>query len=242
MVGDWHTDVMNRPWLLNVADIYQNERLFKTPAYLTSQPMPDTFNLFNVLDKRLHRIKRRTIGQGLNDRAMREFEPIMLKHVDKFVELLVDSCQGNRRIVDMTERCKYLGFDIIGELGFGTDLALQTSPKHRFILPGMETSNFRVNLYIQFPLLKKSGMEILLYPFILTSQLKYYRLLRDLIIARKAEGKHDKPDLYSFVADIKDPETGASMRLRDLWTEAAFFMPAGKKSSPCVLRRFCNHT
>ncbi|KAI9694328.1 MAG: hypothetical protein M1820_009017 [Bogoriella megaspora] len=208
-------------------DIYQSERLIKSRAYLVTQPLPDVYNLFNVLDKRLHRVKRRIIGQGVNERSMREFEPLMLGHIDTFVRQLVKSCKDETAIVDMTNRCTYLGLDVIGQLGFGTALDLQTSSKNRFMVAGLETSNFRSNLYIQFPLLKKIGMEVLLYPFILTSQMKYYKMLRDLIIARRSEEKHARKDLYSFVADIKDPETGEGMRLRDIWSEAAFFIPAG---------------
>ena len=184
------------------------------------------FNLFNVIDKKLHRVKRRLVGQGINDRAMKEFEPLMLAHIDTFVKRLAESSDGET-IVDMTDRCRYLGFDIIGQLGFGTALDLQTSTRNRFMLAGMDTSNFRSNLYMQFPLLKKVGLELLLYPFILTSQMAYYKKLRDLIVARRAEGKHARKDLYSFVVDAKDPETGQGMRLRDIWSEAAFFMPAG---------------
>ena len=211
-----------------IKEIYHNERLLKSRAYLVTQPFPDVFNLFNVIDKRLHRVKRRLVGQGINNRAMREFEPLMLAHIDTFVKELAKTCNtGTSNIVNMTDRCRYLGFDIIGQLGFGTALDLQTSTKNRFMIKGMDTSNFRSNLYMQFPLLKKIGMEIFLYPFILTSQMAYYMKLRDLITARRAEGKHARKDLYSFVVDIKDPETGEAMRLRDIWSEAAFFMPAG---------------
>ncbi|KAF1955978.1 cytochrome P450 [Byssothecium circinans] len=217
-------------------DIYQNERLFKSRAYLVTQPFPDVYNLFNVLDKRLHRVKRRIIGQGVNERSMREFEPLMMEHVDTFVRELAKSCKDNKaNVVDMTERCKYLGLDVIGQLGFGAAFNLQTSTENRFMVAGLETSNFRTNLYIQFPLLKKIGMEVALYPFILTSQMRYYKMLRDLIVARRSEGKHDKKDLYSFVVDIKDPETGEGMRLRDIWSEAAFFMPAGGDTTSTAL-------
>jgi cytochrome P450 len=212
---------------LTLSDIYQNERLFKSQAYLVSQPLPDTYNLFNVIDKGLHRTKRRLIGQGVNEKAMREFEPVMAAHINTFVKELVKSCERPNTAVDMTERCRWLGLDVIGELGFGTNLQLQNDKKNRFMVGGLETSNFRINLYIQFPLLKKAGMELLLFPYIATSQMKYYKMLRDLIVARRKEDKHARKDLYSFVVDLKDPDTGESMRLRDIWTEAAFFMPAG---------------
>ena len=220
---------------LTISDIYQGQRLFKSRAYLVTQPLPNVYNPFNVLDKRLHRVKRQIIGQGVNERSMRQFEPTMAQHIDIFLQRLVETCQGEEIAVDMTGRCKYLGLDIIAELGFGTTLNLQSDDKRRFIVKGMETSNFRSNLYIQFPLLKRIGMEIALFPFIFTRQLKYYRLLKHLIVARRSEAKHERNDLYSFVVDIKDPETGEGMRLRDIWSEAAFFMPAGTYVNPRLI-------
>jgi cytochrome P450 len=218
-------------------DIYQNDRLLKARAYLVTQVSPTVYNLFNVIDRRYHRIKRRIIGQGINDGAMRRFEPLMLEHVNIFIQQLARSCEEGRTVVNMSERCKRLGFDVIGRLGFGRDLELQTDSRNRFMIQGMETSNYRSNLYIQFPLLKRIGMEVLLYPFILTRQLRYYRLIRDLIVARGLEGKDARPDLYSFVADIKDPETGQGVRRRELWSEAAFFIPAGKCHGALVVTK-----
>jgi hypothetical protein len=158
----------------------------------------------------------------------------MMKHVDIFVQQLAKSCEGASKAINVRKRCKYLGIDVIGHLGFGATLKQQTESQNQFVVKGLETSSFRSNLYIQFPLLKKVGMEVVLYPFILTRQMKYYKLIRDMILARRAKGKHAREDLYSFVADIKDPETGEGMRLRDLWSEASFFIPAGKSPSSLV--------
>ena len=92
---------------------------------------------------------------------------------------------------------------------------------------GLDATNYRANIYIRFPLLKKIGLDVLLYPFVLTSQMKYHTALTNIVLARRAEGKDAKRDLYSSVADIKDPETGEEMRLKEIWSEAAFLIPAG---------------
>jgi cytochrome P450 len=213
---------------LSCLDIYRNDRVTKSEAYLTIQPMPGVYTLFNAIDRRLHRSRRRFIGQGINDRAMREFEPTMIDQIKIFVKQLAESSQ-RRDTVDMTERCKHLGFDVVGHLGFGTALNLQTSDKNRFIYRGMRTSGYRSNIYIQFPFLKKLNLEYALYPFgLLSDQMKYYYAMREMILTRRSEPKDARKDLYAFIADIKDPETGKSLRLRDIWSEASFFMPAGK--------------
>lgn len=132
----------------------------------------------------------------------------MTAHVNIFVMELAESCERPGTAVYMTERCRWLSLDVIGELGFGTSLKLQKDKKNRFMVGGLETSNFRINLYIQFPLLKKVSMELLLFLYIATNQMKYYKMLRELVVARRKEDKHARKDLYSFVVGLKDPETG----------------------------------
>ncbi|KAF1974296.1 cytochrome P450 [Bimuria novae-zelandiae CBS 107.79] len=229
-------------YILYAIIIVYTYRILFHPLHYLPGPFMETFTdwhgAFYAIRKNLSlQIYRnhQKYGQGINDRAMREFEPLMLTPIDIFIKELAKSTKGENIIVDMTDRCRYLGFDIIGQLSFGTALNMQTSTANRFMLSGMDTSNFRINLYMRFLLLKRAGMELILYPFILTSQMAYYKKLRDLIIARRAEGKHTRKDLYSFVVDAKDPDTGEGMRLRDIWSEAAFSMPAGGDTTSTAL-------
>jgi cytochrome P450 len=48
-----------------------------------------------------------------------------------------------------------------------------------------------------------------------------------VVSARHQEEKHACPDLFSDVCYLKDPETGQSLSLRELWSEATFLIPAG---------------
>lgn len=59
------------------------------------------------------------MGQGLNERATRQFEPVMLRQVDVFLGKLLKGDQ-NGRPLDMSEVCKLLGFDISVELDLAT--------------------------------------------------------------------------------------------------------------------------
>ncbi|PSN70302.1 cytochrome P450, partial [Corynespora cassiicola Philippines] len=240
--------VFNSAQALHV-NIYQNERLSKSRSYLTSQPLPNVYSPFNVIDKRLHRPKHRIIGSGINKKAMREFEPILMSQIDIFIQKLrviakdsSKACIGEIKTVDMTHSYKYLGLDTTGLLGFGTNLEPQTKFENRYVQSGLEMSNYRSNVLMQFPLLQKTPVELFIGSYLDIiggwwdrGQMKYYQKLRSLILERKKEGKHAKKDLYSFAADIKDPETGETMRLRDIWSEAAFFMPAGGDTTATAL-------
>lgn len=209
-----------------IAGIYQNERILKSEAYLVTQIAPKIFNLFNVVDKSIHRTKRRIVGQGLNDRATRQFEPVMLRKIGVFLKELLISSEESRS-VDMSQACKLLGYDISVELGFGYDLQLQSNVVNRWIVDAISTSNWRINVYIQWPFLKKLNLEKLFLPILLPKVLRYHRLVKTMVSARRQEEKHARPDLFSAVCDYKDPETGQSLSSRELWSEATFLIPAG---------------
>jgi cytochrome P450 len=191
-----------------------------------TQIAPKIFNLFNVIDRDLHRTKRRIVGQGLSERATRQFEPVMLQQVGAFLDELLKAHRDGRPI-EMSEACKLLGFDISVELGFGYNLKLQSSTENRWIVEAMSTSNWRINLYIQWPSLKKLNLEKLLLPVILPKVLRYHRLVKQMVSSRRAEEKDARPDLFSFVSDYKDPASGQKLSSREMWSEAAFLIPAG---------------
>ncbi|KAF1951062.1 cytochrome P450 [Byssothecium circinans] len=200
-------------------DILQNDRLFKANAYLVTQAAPKIFNLFNVVDKRLHRTKRRIIGQGLNERAMRRFEPVMNDQIQIFLQQLAKASENNEA-TDMSQKCAWLGLDISGEIGFGHGFELQTNEKNRWMPGGISTSNRRLNLFL---------------PIILPKVMRFHRMVRDMIRARLQEDTHSRPDLLSSIHDYKDPDTGESMGKRELWSEATFLIPAGGDTTASLL-------
>ncbi|KAF2009360.1 cytochrome P450, partial [Aaosphaeria arxii CBS 175.79] len=215
-------------------DILQNDRLPKSRAYLVTQASPTVFNLFNVIDKRQHRTKRRIIGQGLNERAMRRFEPVMAEHIETFLDQLGKASDTNEKL-NMTQRCCWLGLDISGEIGFGHSFELQTNEKNRWMPGGISTSNRRLNVYLQSPVLKDIGWERLFLPIILPKVMRFHYMVRDMIRARLKEDTHSRPDLLSAIHDFKDPETGSIMSRRELWSESTFLIPAAGDTTASLL-------
>lgn len=206
-------------------EIYQNERILKSESYLVTQSAPKIFNLFNAVDRNIHRTKRRIVGQGLSDRATRQFEPVLLRQVNVFLTQLLRASQ-ECKFVDMSEACKLLGFDVSVELGFGYNLQLQSREVNRWVVNAISTSNWRINLYIQWPSLKKLNLNKLFLPFLLPKVLRYHRLVKTMVTARRQEEIHARPDLFSSVSD-SDPETGQRLSSKELLSEATFLIPAG---------------
>ncbi|CAJ2503002.1 Uu.00g103960.m01.CDS01 [Anthostomella pinea] len=200
-------------------DIYQNEMVTKSHAYLATLYTPTSFFAFNPIDKNMHRSKRRIVIQALTDRAMREFEPIMTQEVQTFLRQLLKSGP-----IDMTEKCKRLALDIAGLLAYGHPLKLQTEETNRFMTSPLQARDFRVNLYLQFQLITQLGIQLLVeLPFFRT-QRRWLNLVRPLIYARIAEDRRAKVDLYSFAYDTLNEEGRKS---NELWGEAFFFLMAG---------------
>jgi hypothetical protein len=129
----------------------------------------------------------------------------------------------------VSPRCKSLGVDIIGRFGFGYELNMQTNDAHQFMIQGLAGASYKNNVYIQAPMMKWFGLE-LFFPKLYALRLKYFFLLKHMVKTRIAEGRTAKEDLFSYVMDAKDPDTGRKVSLGELVSEATVFFPAGKHS------------
>ncbi|KAI0836926.1 benzoate 4-monooxygenase cytochrome P450 [Hypoxylon sp. FL0890] len=209
-------------------DIYLDESLFKSHCYQAGNVNPSTTNVFNTIDKRVHRIKRKLVGPLITERSMRSFEPKMTEQIDIFIKRLLLTSQGTpNKAINMTERCKYLGLDIVGKLAFGYALNLQTDDKHRFLVHAMMIGSWRLNVYMQFPFLRRLRLEILFYLLAIIQGKSFLQTLSKMIRARLSQDKHAQHDLYSFMVDALDAPEGDRITLNEIWTEGIFFLPAG---------------
>ncbi|KAK7184478.1 cytochrome P450 [Paraphaeosphaeria sporulosa] len=211
-----------------------NKMVFNT---VTAFHAPGVFNIHTAIDKELHRFKRRMISQGLSDPCMREFEPSLLEHVDKFVRNIARAASAQpgqwSAPVNMSEQCKYLGFDIMGEFGFGQSFGLLDGPTNRFLIDAVTAASHRSAVYGQFPDLAKVKLEKILYPRASSMRMKYMTLMTRLLRER-LEAEEDgraKRDLFSFIVHATDEETGRSFSQAELWSEARFLLIAGSDTT-----------
>lgn len=115
--------------------IYYSKDMQKSFGYTTMAPTPGAYNIFTAVDKDVHRHKRRVINQGFSDRCLRAFEPMILKESDIFVGKFTESQRYQDKWsapTSMTERCRYISFDIMGDFGFGQSFELQRELKIAF--------------------------------------------------------------------------------------------------------------
>ncbi|KAK8035119.1 hypothetical protein PG993_010114 [Apiospora rasikravindrae] len=122
-------------------DIYQNPRVTKSHLYVASR-LGGNPSIFSTFDRELHRQKRQVMGQPINDRSMRIFEPTMSQQIDVFLRLLLQGSHSSEP-QNMTDRCQRLGFDTVGHLAFGCDLKLQTEEANRVMIRMLTMAKMR---------------------------------------------------------------------------------------------------
>lgn len=232
-------------------DIYHNERLCKARNYLVTQ-VSDHHNIFNILDKSVHKHKRKIIGRCVSEKAMREFEPIMIQHIDTLIKQLAGSSK-QEKTTNMTTYCKHFGFDVVADLGFGESLKLQMNPQYRWMIRWLEVAHVRNNTHIQGPTVKWFGLDIPLLIFLMIRGDAFISMINGLINRRLERGKHSREDFFSLMLDSKNPTTGKDTTIAEFIEEALFFFPAGTHSPSMRLiiswvlisglrRRYYNHS
>ena len=65
-------------------------------------------------------------------------------------------------------------------------------------------------------------------PDLAFERLKFIRFLLDIIKKRVAAETHSRDDFFSFVVEAED-ENGRRLTTNELWEEAIFLLPAGKR-------------
>ncbi|KAI0011597.1 cytochrome P450 [Xylariaceae sp. FL0662B] len=206
-------------------DIYQNERVTKSYAYLVTQKSPDVYGLFNDLNKYSHQRRRKLMGVALNDRSTREFEPTMINRIDTFIHQLLLSCrQEPAATINMTERIGYLTMDIIGYFIFGYSLNLQTELTNRHMTNN--SPNLFLNLALQYPFLGNIRFLKHRYLRFLLRGSPYSRTLGQMIRHCLAQGWRSKDDLIFMTDRLQVPEDDDEF-VEEIRSEATFLLSAG---------------
>lgn len=196
-------------------------------------PAPGAFNIFTAVDKGIHKHKRRVLSQGFSDQCIRSFEPRILDHIDIFLAKLVGAPEHGKgggewsMAANMTDRCRHLGYDIMGEFGFGQSFELQMKEDNHFLIEAVTATTNKAGVYVQYPALANLKLEWLFYKKGLWMREKYLQLMSNLVKSRLSAGKDSRNDLFSFIADAKDPETGLGFSESELWAESRFLLIAG---------------
>lgn len=211
---------------VGVPDIYKSDRATKPEAYMALGPDLTIHTTLTARDKQAHRSSQQLVGQVLSGRFMRTFESTMIEQVDLFIERIRAS--ANRSVpVNMTERAKYLTFNIATLLAFGYDLKLQTSEENKSMPTLLEKAVFWSNVFLQWPGIRKYKFLLSIFQSARQTKGRYIALVKKMIGSRMRQGEHGPQDLYS-VFDKAMKANNSDIRHGELWAEANTFLPGGK--------------
>jgi cytochrome P450 len=66
---------------------YKNH-VVKSKSYLPMVPEEGAWSTLTIIDKEVHRQRRKVISKALSDSALKDFEPKMIEHMDVFRDQL----------------------------------------------------------------------------------------------------------------------------------------------------------
>ncbi|KAI1307149.1 cytochrome P450 [Xylaria venustula] len=218
-------------------DIYQNERITKSRAYLITQRAPESYGLFNALDKTMHQKKRKLLGPTLNDRSIQTFEASMHRQIDIFIGDLLSLCQKQPTTsVNMSEKITHLTIDIMGDFVFGYPLNLQMNDTYRFMAD--TTSSYFFNIALQLPFLAHLRISNFRQLRKFLRGKRYRDILRRMIKSRLAAGPDAKHNLF-FMTDTLRVSDDDEVFIEEIRSEATFLLSAGSDTmSTCLSALF----
>lgn len=109
-------------------EIYNHKaNVQKGPFYEAWRKNEHEINTFNTRDKKEHFARRKRLNQCFTEKSLRAAEPFMVKHVDRWNELLLGSVEVDQwgEVLNFAELSDQLVFDIMGDLCFGTSFDIK---------------------------------------------------------------------------------------------------------------------
>ncbi|EPS26280.1 hypothetical protein PDE_01216 [Penicillium oxalicum 114-2] len=217
-------------------DIYAFTKQFQKSAVYKAM-VHRAPNTLTLIDKKQHGRKRRTIGQGFGDNALRGFQDAIMELVKSFCEALVqDTPAGDwSEPQNMGKWSNYLTFDIMSKLVFGESFNLIGSPENRDIVQCIEDSNVRTGVLLQASELSTRRLDRKLFPHAIKGRNKFIRFVTDLLKQRMAAKPLKRKDVFSFLLDAKDAETNQGFTPAEIGAESTTLIVAGSDTTSTAI-------
>ncbi|CAM1502201.1 Fc.00g041850.m01.CDS01 [Cosmosporella sp. VM-42] len=183
-----------------------------------------------TLDKGYHAMLRRALAPAFSENTLRKQEPIMQEYVDLLIQKLVEDSKNGTQVVNLREWFNYYTFDMIGNLGFGSDFnGLKNSEYHPWVKAVTkhvkEFSFLQVLMYLGFP----SVVHFLANSSLLKGKVLHEHLTKQKLEARMRVEK-DRPDLLDPLLRLKPQPS-----FEQLLANASQLITAGSESSSTLL-------
>ncbi|KIY00707.1 uncharacterized protein Z520_03372 [Fonsecaea multimorphosa CBS 102226] len=229
-------------------DIYgHGKNIAKSKAYWALLTRARQFSVLTAWDKKVHGRKRRVVGQGFTEAAVRGYEPVIKDNVTILCNKLLAN-DGRNAVpeaanawslpVDMSEFTNYLSFDIMTDVIFSVKRHLIENSHYRWITTCIERMMHRIGVLSMVPWTRWWGLGLhwLIMPdgvrasAQFTDEAKYFATAR-----MKQQLPKGKKDVFQNLLNAKDAETGEGLPLPELLAEAGLLIVAGSDTTSSAL-------
>ena len=125
-----------------------------------------------------------------------------------------------------------LAFDLMTSVSFGAEYRTMEEPRFRYVTDAIEKSNVRLGVLMQASELAFGGLDRKMFPSAAQAGAQFIKFLRQLLQKRLQQAPTESEiDIFSFLQQCKDPETGEGLSTMQISTETATIIVAGKASA-----------
>ncbi|KAF2744576.1 cytochrome P450 [Sporormia fimetaria CBS 119925] len=192
-----------------------------------------------------HAKRRKLLNQAFTEKSLRASAEFMSKHIDRWLEILVDDVQQNgwTEPKDAANEVEMLVWDILGDICNGREFGMKEKGKNMLkLVPHASVKQMQYG----YPVLKMPfapflralsplGVDEFMAKFKPPEIKLYEHFTADAVaqrLARFRSGKDERQDMFHFICKAKDPETGLpAFSDRDIIAEARLLTVAGSDTS-----------
>jgi cytochrome P450 len=170
---------------------------------------------------------------GLSASAIKHYEVTILETISRWVKTLCVVRDGEwDDLLEFAESCDRLTFDLTTRIVFSQDYDLTTKEDHRDIVEALIDSHLRVGVISWCSAIGKWKIDRLLFTKSLLQAKKSLIFLYSVYRNRMKSEKFHQPDLFSYLLNFVDPETGEGLTKRELRAEVPLLLVAGEYCIP----------
>ncbi|KAF1808400.1 putative cytochrome P450 [Eremomyces bilateralis CBS 781.70] len=156
-------------------------------------------SLHTCRDKKEHRDRRRIWDRGFNAKALRDYEPRVMRHTTLLMDQLKERAGKTLRFSDWVN---FYSFDVMGDIGFSRSFGMLEKGKEDQVIKDLHGSMeplgiFRdiawfTNLLLRLPVIQKT--------------LKDFMKWTSHVLKDRKKVTPDKPDIFSWLLDPTEEE------------------------------------
>ncbi|KAJ5117157.1 hypothetical protein N7448_004102 [Penicillium atrosanguineum] len=230
-------------------DMSRKSNVIKSDWYQTVRDSAGGFeSTFTAREKNRHAIKRRLLSHAFSEKALKNYEPRICNLIDSWIECLGAEAEKDDGCVDLGEWCNYLIFDILGDLGYGQSFELTAKKENRSIVglvpkatAGWTSLGYHPFTKILRWIIFKTRLGSILGGQSFHDNARFRDFCLQKLEARRQAWTQDtsnekrSTDMFEYLLNGRDPETGQSYTIGDLACESVLLMVAGSQSTSGAL-------